>query len=160
VATSSIDRTAEATLQRWDDMKSEQRRWLNIWQELSDYIQPRKGNIAFKRTSAQQQTDKLFDSTAPHANELLAASMQGALTSAAFRWFSLAIRDLDLTEHDDAAVLLEECSTDMYSAINESNFASESHEVYLDGPCFGTTAMIVEERTASRLVAPGPHRRR
>ncbi len=155
MATSTVDRTAESALQRWEDMKSEQRQWLKIWQELSDYIQPRKGNIAFKRSSAQQQTDRLFDSTAPHANELLAASMQGALTSAAFRWFGLAIRDLKLEDHPDAARLLEECSNDMFGAINESNFASESHEVYLDGPCFGTTAIFVEERAPSRLVAPG-----
>jgi hypothetical protein len=155
VATSSVDRTAESALQRHEDMKSEQRQWLNIWQELSDYIQPRKGNIAFKRTSAQQQTDRLFDSTAPHANELLAASMQGALTSGAFRWFGLVIRDLELDDHPDVQILLEACSTDMFHAINESNFASESHEVYLDGPCFGTSAILVEERAASRLVQPG-----
>lgn len=151
----AIDRTAEAALQRWDDMKSEQRLWLNLWQELADFIQPRKGNISFKRSSAQQQTDRLFDSTAPHANELLAASMQGALTSSAFRWFSLAIRNLDLKDHQDAAMLLEACSTDMFEAINESNFASESHELYLDGPCFGTTALLVDERPSGRLVPPG-----
>jgi hypothetical protein len=149
------DRAAEAALQRWDDMKSEQRLWLPIWQELSDYIQPRKGNIAFKRSSAQQQTDRLFDSTAPHACELLAASMQGALTSAAFRWFSYAIRNVDLKDHQDAAVLIEECSNDSFEAINESNFASESHELYLDAPCFGTGGIIVEEREPSRIVPAG-----
>src|SRR5882724_4583719 len=141
-----VDKVAEATLQRWDDMKAEQRLWLPIWQELSEYIQPRKGNISFKRSSAQQQTDKLFDSTAPHANELLAASMQGALTSAAFRWFSLALKGIDLEDEHDVAVDLEDCSEDMYDAFNESNFASETHEIYLDGPCFGTTAIFVEER--------------
>lgn len=151
----AVDRTAEKTLLRWEDLKVEQRLWLPVWQELSDYIQPRKGNISFKRTSGQQQTQRMFDSTAPHALELLAASMQGALTSAAFRWFSLAIRNLDLDEHQDAAVLLEECSEDMFQAINESPFASESHELYLDAPCFGIAGMMVEERPASRMVPPG-----
>jgi hypothetical protein len=151
----AIDKTAEQTLQRWEDLKVEQRNWLPVWQELADYIQPRKGNIAFRRSSGQQQTGRLFDSTAPHANELLAASMQGALTSAAFRWFSLAIRNLDLDEHQDAAILLDECSEDMFQAINESAFASESHELYLDAPSFGIAGMIVEERAASKYVPAG-----
>lgn len=148
------DKQAEAALLRWADLETEQRPWLTLWQEIADFIQPRKGNIAFKRSSAQQQTDRLFDSTAPHANELLAASMQGALTSAAFRWFSLALKDVDLKENHPVAVELEACSDDMFSAFNESNHASETHEVYLDGPCFGTAAILAEERRAS-LEVPG-----
>ena len=136
-------------------MRTEQRMWVTLWQELADYIQPRKGNIAFKRSQAQQQTDRLFDSTAPHANELLAASMQGALTSSAFRWFTLAIRNLDLRDHQDVAVLIDQCSDDMFAAINESNFMSQSHEVYLDDPCFGIAGLYVDEKEPSRIVRPG-----
>lgn len=148
------DKKAESALQRWSELEQDQRSWLNLWQEIADYVQPRKGNIAFKRSSAQQQTEKLMDSTAPHANELLAASMQGALTSSAFRWFSLAIRDVDLKENHPIAIELQNCSDDMFAAFNESNHSSETHEVYLDGPCFGTAAILAEERRPT-LNVPG-----
>lgn len=154
-AKSSIDRSAEALLLRHDDLKGEQRLWLTLWQEVADFEQPRKGNIAFKRSSAQQQTDRLFDSTAPHALELLAASMQGALTSAAFRWFSLALQGVELKDNHELALLLEACSDDMFHAFNDSNFASETHELYLDTPCFGTGGIFVEEREPTRYVPAG-----
>ena len=149
------DKTAEAALLRWGDLEQEQRQWLNLWQEIADYTQPRKGNIAFRRSSAQQQTGLMFDSTAPHANELLAASMQGALTSSAFRWFSLRLKGVEVGKDSELARDLEWCGTDMYDAYNASNFASETHEVYLDAPCFGIAAMFVEEQTPSRTVGPG-----
>lgn len=151
----TVDRTAEAALQRWADLEQEQRQWLNLWQEIADYVQPRKGNIAYRKSSAQQQTDKMYDSTAPHANELLAASIQGALTSGAFRWFSLRLKGVELGKDHQLSQDLEWCSQDMYDAYNASNFASETHEIYLDGPCFGTAAIAVEERAPSRTVGPG-----
>lgn len=152
---SAVDKQAEAALLRWDDLDIERRSWLNVWQELADYIQPRKGNIAFRRSSAQQQTDKMFDSTAPHANELLAASMQGSLTSAAFRWFSLRLKNVDLKKSHPIAKDLEWCSFDMFDAYNDSNFASETHELYLDAPCFGTGGISVEECASSLYIPAG-----
>jgi len=151
---SGTDKKAEAFLLRHDDLKQEQRQWLSLWQEVADYAMTLKGNIAFRRSSAQQQTDRMFDSTAGHALELLAASMQGALTSAAFRWFSLTIAGVELKDNHDAAILLEQCSDDMFHAFNDSNFASETHELYLDTPCFGTGGIVVEERQPT-LYAPG-----
>ncbi len=149
------DKKAEGALLRWGDLEQEQRLWLTLWQELADFIQPRKGNIAFKRSSAQQQTDRMFDSTAPHANELLAASMQGSLTSAAFRWFSLRLKGVELSRDHKVNEDLEWCSNDMFDAYNDSNFASETHEIYLDAPCFGTAAILIEERQPTRLQPGG-----
>ncbi len=152
---SSVDKTAESALQRWGDLEQEQRLWLPLWQELADFIQPRKGNISFKRSSAQQQTDRMFDSTAAHANELLAASMQGSLTSSAFRWFALRIKGVEVGRDSQLAADLDWCGADMYDAYNASNFSSETHEIYLDTPCFGTSAIAVEEKTPDRTTGPG-----
>lgn len=149
------DSKAERALRRADDLFTGQRLWLPAWQELSDFIQPRKANIQVQRSPGQSLTDRLFDSTAIHANELLAASMQGALTSDAFRWFGLRLRGVELEKDHQVAVDLEWCAQDMYDALAESNFQAETHEVYLDLPCFGTAAVFVEERTPRVGVAPG-----
>jgi hypothetical protein len=139
------DKTAVAAIARYEAMLDEQRRWLPHWQELADYIQPRKSNIAVQRQPGAQQTELLFDSTAPHANELLAASMQGSLTSESFRWFSYRIKGVTLNRDHELNKLLEAAAEDSYDALSASNFASESHEVYLDLPCFGIGALFVEE---------------
>src|SRR5687767_2878107 len=113
------DKKAERALRRADDLFQEQRLWQPGWQELADYIQPRKSDILTQRSAGQSQTDRLFDSTAIHANELLAASMQGALTSAAFRWFGLRIRGVELERDQQVSLDLEWCAQDMYDAIAE-----------------------------------------
>jgi hypothetical protein len=136
---------AQAVIQRRDNLAEEHRLWVPHWQELADYIQPRKSNIAFQRSPAAQQTDLMFDSTAPHALELLGASMQGALTSSAFKWFGYRIRGVELTRDSELTKLLAACDRDSADAIQMSNWESESHEAYLDLPCFGTTAVLIEE---------------
>jgi len=138
-------KAAQAVILRRDQLAEEHRMWVPHWQELADYIQPRKSNIAFQRSPAQQQTDLMFDSTAPHALELLGASMQGALTSSAFKWFGYRIRGVELARDSELTKLLTECDRDSADALNMSNWESESHEAYLDLPCFGTTAILIEE---------------
>lgn len=154
------DRKAENVLRAWDDLLLDQRVQVPHWQELADYIQPRKNTVGVDTSGVPViRSDRanlhLFDSTAPHANELLAASMQGALTSSAFRWFALRIRGVELSRDHQVNVDLEACAMDMYQAINESNFASESHELYLDSPCFGISAMLAEERQPTAQVHAG-----
>src|SRR6267378_491197 len=41
---------------------------------------------------------------------------------------------------------LEDCAKRMFRAFNQSNFAQEIHEVYLDEVAFGTSAVFLEER--------------
>ena len=148
------DAKAKAVLQRRDALAEEHRLWVPHWQELSDYIQPRKSNIAFQRSPAAQQTDLMFDSTAPHALDLLGASMQSALTSDAFKWFGYRVRGVELPRDHELTKLLAECDRDSADAIAQSNASSEMHETYLDLPCFGIAALMIEEQPAA-LNRPG-----
>ena len=60
--------------------------WEDHWQEILDYVMPRKADIVFTRTKGQKRTEILFDSTAITASNLLAASLQGTLTSPSMQW--------------------------------------------------------------------------
>lgn len=133
----------EEILRRLEKMKN-RAEWETTWQEISDYILPRKGNIT-NRTKQVKRTQKLFDSTAIHANELLAASMQGTLTSASTTWFSLRMRDDEANLDKDIVTWLDTCAKRMYKAFGASNFTSESHEVYLDLGTIGTSCLLEEE---------------
>ena len=130
---------------RCSKMESQRQTWENHWQEILDYVMPRKAEVSFQRSKGEKRTEVLFDSTAVTACTLLAASLQGTLTSPSLPWFSLKLRDQDLNQERDIQVWLEDTANRMYDVFNESNFNTEVHELYLDLVSIGTGALFVEE---------------
>ena len=61
---------------KYDRLYADQSNWRSIWQECSDYISPRKGNIEEVRSAGQQLTQQLFDTTANEALNTYAAGLQ------------------------------------------------------------------------------------
>ena len=106
---------------------------------------PRKADVTFVRSKGEKRTEVLFDSTAITANNLLAASLQGTLTSPSLPWFHLKLRDEELNKNRDVQLWLEDSARRMYDVFNESNFNTEVHELYLDLCSVGTGAIFVEE---------------
>ena len=130
---------------RLNKMSSDRSTWEDHWQEILDYVMPRKADITFVRSKGEKRTEVLFDSTAITANNLLAASLQGTLTSPSLPWFSLKLRDDDANKVRDIQIWLEDTARRMYAVFNESNFNTEVHEMYLDLCSVGTSAIFVEE---------------
>ena len=83
---------------RCSKMESQRQTWEHHWQEILDYTMPRKAEVSFTRSKGEKRTEVLFDSTAVTASTLLAASLQGTLTSPSLPWFSLKLRDKNLNE--------------------------------------------------------------
>ena len=138
------DRIARLESDRWP--------YLLHWMELADYIIPRKANISDRYSAGQKMTDKLRDSTAVHANELLAAAMAGTLSNKATRWFALKCRREELNDIKAVADWLDDSTERMYYALAQSNFYSEIHEVYLDLGGFGTGALLIDtDRSTGNL---------
>ena len=132
-------------LKRVNRLEAARSPWLDHWQEILDYVMPRKAEITANYTKGAKRTEKLFDSTAVHANTLLAASLQGTLTSASLPWFHLRVRDETLNSMQEVQVWLEDCRNRMYKEFNSSNFSTEVHEFYLDICSIGTACLEVEE---------------
>ena len=130
---------------RLDKLEADRGTWESHWQEILDYVMPRKAEITFLRSRGEKRTEVLFDSTAITANNLLAASLQGTLTSPSLPWFSLKLRDYDSNKVRDIQIWLEDTARRMYAVFNESNFNTEVHEMYLDLCSVGTSAIFVEE---------------
>ena len=137
--------TFEYIKKRLDKLETDRSTWEDHWQEILDYVMPRKADITFIRSRGEKRTEVLFDSTAITANNLLAASLQGTLTSPSLPWFSLKLRDDDANKIRDIQIWLEDTARRMYAVFNESNFNTEVHEMYLDLCSVGTSAIFVEE---------------
>src|SRR5215472_9366991 len=87
--------TVDYNLRRFQYLLDIQKLWAVEWQELADYVLPRKNSILVRRTPGAKRTQKVFDSTAIRATELLAASMHGTLTPSWLRWFYIETDDDD-----------------------------------------------------------------
>ena len=130
---------------RYNEMSSNRGTWEDHWQEILDYVMPRKADIVTKRISGDKRTEVLFDSTAITANNLLAASLQGTLTSPSRQWFYLKIRNEEVNEDREVQLYLEDSAKRMYDVFNQTNFNTEVHELYLDLCSIGTGCLFVEE---------------
>jgi hypothetical protein len=137
------DKNAAMLVDRFSSLKSLRSNWESHWQEIGDYMLPRKADIVQQRTRGDKRNEVIFDGTAIHALELLSSSLHGMLTNAASPWFTLAYRDPMLQEDDEAQEWLEGVTEDMYTAFNRSNFQQEIQELYQDLISFGTSAMFV-----------------
>ena len=96
------DELGAQLMQRFQSLYTQRQVWESHWQEIADYVVPRKADVTKKRTDGDKRTELIFDSTAIHAAELMSASLHGMLTNAATRWFSLRFRNRDLDGNDEA----------------------------------------------------------
>lgn len=138
------DDKAVILARRLKRLESQRSTWESHWQEVADYMRPRKADITKKRSAGDKRAELIFDGTAIHAAELLAASLHGMLTNSSTTWFSLKFREPDLQDDDTAKEWLEKTEVVMYDAFARSNFQEQIHELYDDLILFGTGVMFIE----------------
>ena len=138
-------------LKRFDRLKSQRQNWESHWQEVADYMQPRKADVTKTRSKGDKRTELIFDSSPLQSVELLSASLHGMLTNPSTPWFSLKFKDTGMENEDEAKAWLESATEVMYSAFNQSNFQQEIFELYHDLITFGTAAMFIEEDEEDNL---------
>jgi hypothetical protein len=136
---------AKDLFRRFNKLKSQRQNWESHWQEVADYMMPRKADITKTRSKGDKRTELIFDSSPLHALELLAASLHGMLTNPSVPWFSLSFKNTNVIDKDAANEWLESATEKMYDVFNRSNFQQEIFELYHDLITFGTASMYVEE---------------
>jgi len=129
---------------RFQHIEGQRDNWNNHYQELADYMLPRKADIVKKRSRGEKKMELIFDGTALQSVDLLSSSLHGMLTSGASAWFHLTMKDEELGRDEDVQRWLEDSSQRMMRAFTMSNFETEVHEMYVDLVVFGTGCMFVE----------------
>ena len=138
------DELATMLLKRLGSLQTQRETWESHWQEIADYVVPRKADVTKHRSPGDKRTELIFDGTAIHAAELLSASLHGMLTNASTSWFGLRFKDRVLNGDDEAREWLQGVEDVMYQAFNRSNFQEQIHELYHDLITFGTAVMFVD----------------
>lgn len=141
-----METQSQFIIRRWQHLLSMRGPWEKLWRDLGKYLIPHRSNVNLQVTPGTSQTTELFDGVGVHANELLASSMAGSLTSPAIRWFSLKMRNAALNKKRKVKLWLEEAANIVYHELRQSNFHAEVHEGYKDIGGLGTMALWADEK--------------
>lgn len=136
---------AQEYCKRFETLKSERSTWETHWQECMDYIVPRKSDITVKGTPGEKKNTDLYDTTAIMSNQMLAGMLHGMLTNPATKFFELIMGDPRLDGDEAVKSWLQETGDRMFVTLNNSNFQTEIHEIYIDLGAIGTSSLYIGE---------------
>lgn len=142
---------AKRLLDRHAALKGERAAWDAFWQEVGDYVMPRKAQV-LEQTDAPSTVKQqvLFDSTAIRANNILANGQLAWMTPHESSWFSFDPPP-EMSGNDRVAQWFKRCSEIAHLEFSRSNFYSEIHELYLDRGAFGTAVIFCDTGKLSAL---------
>lgn len=133
-------------IERAKELQAERSNFSAYWQDLAEYVMPAKADITTDKAPGQKlETQKIYDSTAIQANQVLAAGLHSYLTNPASKWFGLRAQDENLMSDQEVKIWFKACEEIIYNVLNGSNFSQQVHEMYLDLGCFGTGVLYEEE---------------
>lgn len=151
--------TVKQIKEKVERLRGERSTWESHWQEIADYILPRKNTITSKKSPGQKRSVNVLTSIGIQSNELLAGALHGLLTNPNGEWFELTTGDIDLDRKDNVRMWLQKTVKDLHNVLNNSNFQTEVHELYTDLCSFGISPMYIEEdakdvaRFSTRFIA-------
>jgi hypothetical protein len=137
------DSHALRVITEWNELRADQEPWrAELWQRISDYVMPRKSEINTTKTkSVDGYTDRIYDTTAIHANTTLAAGTMDFLVGG--RWF--ANRAPNRNASPAAQEWYKQTGEIMLEVLAQSNFEMEVHSFFMMRSGFGTAHLCVEE---------------
>ena len=133
-------------MRRWTDIKDERSTYFGHWEELSEFIMPRRGRfLTSKSNDGSKKNSKIIDSTGSMAVRTLSAGMMSGITSPARPWFRLATPDSALMEQSDVKQWLFAVEKKMRDIFSRSNLYNSLQTVYEELAVFGTGALLISE---------------
>jgi len=132
---------------RVESLYSDRANFDNMWQEIAERTYPEHANFIYTPTAGEKRMQKVYDSVAIHANQLLSSGLFSLLTSSANQWAQFLPVDLRFNDIREVAMHLDDVSKIMYHEINKASagFSTAAHESYLSYGAFGNLCMFVEE---------------
>ncbi|MHB8413994.1 MAG: portal protein [Acidiferrobacteraceae bacterium] len=136
----------ERDFRRFGELRQFRFNWDWLWQRVSDYVIPRRGDFTVTRYPGQRRDYEIYDTTATWALNQLAAGLHTLLTTPALPWFYLTVRNGNLVDNQAVQVWLSEIQARINAVFNDpgSRFQSQIHEVYTDLGAFGSAVLDVQ----------------
>lgn len=130
--------------QRYQALKNERSPWDAAWRDLADHFRPTKFRADNDTSDNKPQilNRNIVDTTGIQDMRVLAAGMQGGMTSPVRPWFKLGLENDDAAKAPDAGAWLDEATRRMQTLLHRSNFYNTAHALYGDIGTFGPSLMI------------------
>jgi hypothetical protein len=118
---------------------------MTVWEEIAKYITPGRGVFYQEEPNRGERKDEyLLDATPKQALQILAAGMQGGLTSPSRPWFRLGVTDPELADDDGVRRWLDDVERRMIHVLGQSNVYNCLHTLYAEIGSMGTGCMILD----------------
>lgn len=136
---------AQSILRRYDALKSDRGTWDTWWQEIADYVFPRKAEITERNpTPTDEKAARLYDTTAVRAVQIAATGTMAYCNPQDERWFAYK-PPTEYRRNDRVQAWFSIATEVALELLANSNFYSAIHEFHLDRWAFGTAALYLGE---------------
>jgi hypothetical protein len=132
-------------IEQFDACKSDRSMFESLWQDLTEYLIPRKNDVTRSSIAGERKGATILDNTGMNSAELLAASLHSMLTSPVAFFFTMTTGIPQLDNVDAVRMWLQTTTRILHDILNNSNFQTEVHEYYLDLVTCGNGGVLVEE---------------
>ena len=151
--------TRELCERRLEGMKRIRSDYETEWQNIARFAQPARSRFLSadkdKGTKRRQYNSKLLDPHGIEAFRTLTNGMTSGLSSASRPWFTLTLKDDDLSEGEGVREWLSDVEKALYAFLARTNFYGAVKSGYGEMGLFGTEGCVmVEHRTAGAVCHP------
>ena len=155
-----MDQIAKNYIARYEKAKVKRENFVPLFEECYEYALPQRESF-YHETIGQRRDDKIFDETAVVGVQEFASRLQSGLVPNFARWADLtAGSEIPKEQRDEVNNDLDEVTDYVFEVIQNSNFAQEVHESFMD-LAVGTGVLVCEEGDAISPVRfsaiPLPH---
>lgn len=134
-------------IQKYNKAKAERANFEDLFQECYDYALPQREGFHFT-VPGQRRDDKIFDETAVVGVQEFASRLQAGLVPNFARWADfIAGSEVPKEEADEINNQLDQVTEYIFEIIQNSNFAQEIHECFMD-LAVGTACLMINEGDA------------
>jgi hypothetical protein len=121
--------------------------WLPTMEECYEFALPQRESF-YSTTIGARRTDRIFDETAVVGVQEFASRLQSGIVPNYARWADLVSgSEIPTEEQKEVNVELDKVTEYVFEVLQNSNFAQEVHETFLD-VAVGTGVLLVEEGDA------------
>lgn len=134
--------------QRLGGLSVDRYSWWVHWQELAQYIIPRRYKWLITPNQASRGSpinQRIVDGTGTIALRTLTNGFSGGMTNPTSTWFQLTLDDTELAEFYSVKVWLSEVTRRILTVFAVSNFYESIGTLYEDLGAFGTGVMLIYE---------------
>lgn len=140
---------AKSIISLHSTLKAERGIWDTLWQEIADYVMPRKSQVTDRKSpDTLGYTDRIYDTEAIHDNITLAAGQLDYMVAG--KWFEFVAPRKGMSR--EAENWYKSCSEVVQEVLQDSNFNLEIHEFFIDRGGFGTAHIHCDEDENDNVV--------